>query len=205
MRTPGSALLVLSLACIMPLSAQEVHAGVGYAHIFRAGGFSFASGYLQPLNAPTSPLQHRVGGDFWYANTDVASQAPGNAARDVVGFGARYELELAHCCGRVHPMLALPVQVLRSSVPTTPEVLPAASRVTPAVVPTPEPPLPSEDQGGSAWGWGAGVELGLRVGLGPQWNLQTSGAAMYQDVYAGSTTNGAWTLHLGLGYRFGGT
>jgi hypothetical protein len=193
----------LSLLWVAAAQAQEVHGGIGYAHIFRAGGFSFTSGYLQPLNASASAVRHRVGGDFWYANTDVASQPPGNAARDIVGVGVRYDMELARCCGRLLPMLAIPVQALHSSIASAEPI--AGGGVAPAVVPTPESPLPPEDQGGSAWGWSAGVEVGLRVRLGPDWNLQTTGTAMYQDVYAGSSTNGAWALHAGLGYRFGGS
>jgi hypothetical protein len=194
-------LLSLVLASTGSAGAQQVHAGLGYAHIFRAGGFSFTSGYLQPLNGTSGAVRHRIGGDFWYANTDVASRPTGNAARDVVGLGARYELEVARCCGRVRPMLAIPVRALHSSIPTA-EAVPAV-RVAAAVVPTSQTPLPSEDREGSAWGWAAGLELGVQVMLGTQWCLQTSGTAMYQDVYAGSTTNGAWTLQLGLGYRFG--
>jgi hypothetical protein len=201
MRSCRASLIVLSLACAGSAGAQEVDGKVGYAHIFRAGGFSFATGYRQALSAVTSPLQHRVGGDFWYANTDVASLAPGNAGRSLVGLGARYEIEVTRCCGRLHPLVALPVQVLHSSVPDQLTALPGAAFL---LVPTPVSSLPAEDQSGSAWGWGAGVELGLRFSMGPQWHLQTSGTAMYQDIYAQSTTHGAWTWHLGLSYRFGG-
>jgi len=197
-----ASLLVLCLACAGPAAAQQVHAGVGYARIFRAGGFSFATGYLQGLSGVTSPLQQRVGADFWYANPDVASRSPGNAARSLVGLGARYEIEVSRCCGRVHPLIALPVQVLHSSVPDRTDIL--ASRAALLLVPGPESSLPAEDQTGSAWGWSAGVELGVRVSVGPRWNLQTSGTAMYQDIYAQSTTNGAWTWHLGVSYGFGG-
>jgi hypothetical protein len=79
-----------------------------------------------------------------------------------------------------------------------------ASRADLLLIPVPESLLPAEDQSGSAWGWSAGVELGVRVSVGTQWNLQTSGTAMYQDIYARSTTNGAWTWHLGVSYGFGG-
>ena len=194
-------LIVLSIVFAAPVSAQEVHASIGYAHIFRAGGFSFATGYLQTLGAAISPVQHRIGGDFWYANTDVASRPPGNADRSVVGVGARYEVEFVGCCGRVHPMLAVPVHALHSSVPEP--IVANSAAVSLEVVPRPEPRPPSEDRGGSAWGWGAGLELGLRVAVAPQWTLQTSGTALYQDVYAESTTNGAWAWHVGLVYRFG--
>jgi len=203
MRSFRASLIILSLACVGSAGAQEVQGGVRYAHIFRAGGFSFATGYRQALSAATSALQQRVGGDFWYANTDVASLAPGNAGRSLVGLGARYEIEITRCCGRLHPLMALPVQVLHSSVPVQPTDAPAA-RAALRLVPGPESSLPAEDQSGSAWGWGAGLELGLRVSMGAQWHLQTSGTAMYQDIYAQSTTHGAWTWHLGLSYRFGG-
>jgi hypothetical protein len=202
MRNCRASLIVLCLACAGPAVAQQVHAGVGYAHIFRAGGFSFATGYLQGLTSVTSPLQQRVGGDFWYANPDVASQTSGNAARSLVGLGARYEIEVSRCCGRFHPLIALPVQVLHSSVSETTVPLPSGAALL--LVPEPGAQLPVEDRSGSAWGWGAGVELGVRVAVGAQWNLQTSGTAMYQDIYARSTTNGAWTWHLGLSYGLGG-
>jgi hypothetical protein len=194
-------MVTLFLVCALPARAQEVHADVGYAHIFRAGGFSFATGYLRTLNAPAATARHRVGGEFWYANTDVASRPAGNADRSVVGLGARYEVELAGCCGRIHPMAAVPVRLIHSSIPEQISMLPG----TASLLLEPRPPTgpPNEDRGGSAWGWGAGVELGVRVLVSPQWNLQTSGTAMYQYVYAGSTTSGAWTWHVGLGYRFG--
>ncbi len=203
MRTCRASLIVLCLACAGPAAAQEVHAGVGYAHIFRAGGFSFATGYLQQLSGVTSPLQQRVGADFWYANPDVASQTSGNAARSLIGLGARYEIEVSGCCGRFHPLIALPVHVLHSSVPVQTVDVPTLDAAL-LLVPGPLAALPVEDRSGSAWGWGAGVELGLRVSVGAQWNLQTSGTAMYQDIYARSTTNGAWTWHLGLSYGLGG-
>jgi hypothetical protein len=203
MRNCRASLIILCLTCAGPAVAQEVHAGVGYAHIFRAGGFSFATGYLQELGGATSPLQQRVGGDFWYANPDVASQTSGNAARSLVGLGARYEIEVSRCCGRFHPLIALPVQVLHSSVPIETRNVPTLDAAL-LLIPQPLAALPVEDRSGSAWGWGAGVELGVRVAVGAQWNLQTSGTAMYQDIYARSTTNGAWTWHLGVSYGFGG-
>lgn len=194
-------MVTLFLVCAGPVRAQEVHADVGYAHIFRAGGFSFATGYLRALNAPAAAARHRVGGEFWYANTDVASRPAGNANRSVVGLGARYEVELAGCCGKVHPVAAVPVRLIHSSIPDQAMLL--AETASLLLEPRPPTELPREDRNGSAWGWGAGVELGVRVAVSPQWNLQTSGTAMYQDVYAGSTTSGAWTWHVGLGYRFG--
>jgi hypothetical protein len=193
-------LLVLSLCSAAPLGAQEVQAGLGYAHIFGAGGFSFGLGYLQSLNTASAPVRQRVGASFWYANTDVASLSPGNAARDVVGVGARYEVEVARCCGPVHPVLAVPVQLLHSAVQE--QVAPAQALAL-LIVPEPSPTAASEDLG-SAWGWGAGLELGAEVPLGTQWNLRTTGTAMYQDIYRGSAKNGAWMWHLGITYRFGG-
>jgi hypothetical protein len=177
-----------------------VQAGLGYAHIFGAGGFSFGLGYLQALNAASAPVRQRVGASFWYANTDVASLSPGNAARDVVGLGARYEVEVARCCGPVHPVLAVPIQLLHSAVQD--QAVPAQAL---ALLTVPEPsPTPSSEDFGSAWGWGAGLELGAEVPLGTQWNLRTTGTAMYQDIYPGSATNGAWMWHLGITYYFGG-
>jgi hypothetical protein len=193
---------MLSLAVPTTLMGQELQAGIGYAHIFRAGGFSLAAGYTHPIG-PSGAVRQAIGGDFWFANTEVASRTPGNTARDVVGIGARYEVGLLRCCGRVHPMAAVPVRVIHSTVPD-PAVLLPADRGPAAILPVPAPISgpPTEDTGG-AWGWGAGVELGFRVELSPQWNVGTSATAMYQDVYAGSTTNGAWTWHLGATYKLG--
>jgi hypothetical protein len=203
MRNCRASLIGLCLACAAPAAAQQVHANVGYAHIFRAGGFSFETGYLRSLSGLTSPVQQRVGADFWYANPDVASQGPGNSGRSLVGLGARYEIEVSRCCGRVHPLIAVPVQLLHSTVPDVfvAQPLPAALLLVPGSEPS---TVPVEDESGSAWGWGAGVELGVRVSVGGQWNVQTSGTAMYQDIYARSTTNGAWTWHFGVSYGFGG-
>jgi hypothetical protein len=202
MRQCAASLLALSLSCAVPLCAQEVQAGLGYAHIFGAGGLSFAMGYLQALNTVGAPVQQRLGASFWYANTDVASLSPGNSARDLVGLGARYEVKATRCCGPVHPLLALPIQLLHSAVEDRTTILAAATGFQ--LIPEPPSTLASEDRVGSAWGWGAGVELGAEVPLGTQWNIRTTGTAMYQDIYAGSATNGAWVWHLGMTYRFGG-
>jgi hypothetical protein len=202
MRRCRASLLILWLSSAAPLAAQEVQAGLGYAHIFGAGGFSFALGYLQALNRVSAPVQQRFGGSFWYANTDVASLSPGNSARDMVGLGARYEIEVTRCCGSIHPLLALPVQLLHSAVQDL--TVPLVDAIAFELIPEPSPNSSSEDRVGSAWGWGAGVELGADVPLGIQWNIRTTGTAMYQDIYAGSSTNGAWVWHLGMTYRFGG-
>jgi hypothetical protein len=98
-------------------------------------------------------------------------------------------------------VLAIPVQVLHSAVEEQAVPLPQALALL--VVPEPPHSASSEDLS-SAWGWGAGLELGAEVPIGAQWNLRTAGTAMYQDIYAGSATNGAWVWHLGLTYRFGG-
>lgn len=198
-----ASLVLLVLACATRGWGQEMRASLGYAHIFGAGGFSFDAGYLQSLSSRASSVQQRVGGNFWYANTDVATLTPGNSARDLVGFGARYELELAHCCGRLHPVLAVPLQVLHSSVNASPSVL-SESVASFAIVPPPEPVPAAQDRDGSAWGWGTGLELGLQVPLSEQWNVRTAGTALYQEIYDRSPTHGAWMLHVGLSYRFGG-
>lgn len=197
-----ASLIILCVLCAAPASAQEVQAGLGYAHIFGAGGFSFAMGYLQSLNTVSAPVRQRLGASFWYANTDVASLSPGNSARNLIGVGARYEVEATRCCGPVHPLLALPIQLLHSAVEDRTVLL--AEAIGFQLIPEPPPTLSSEDRVGAAWGWGAGVELGVEVPLGTQWNVRTTGTAMYQDIYTRSTTNGAWVWHLGATYRFGG-
>ena len=194
-------MVTLFLVSAVPARAQELHADVGYAHIFRAGGFSFATGYLRGLSAPAAAAQQRVGGNSGTPIPMSRHGPRGMRAAASSGSGRATRSNLRDAVAEIHPVAAVPVRLIHSSIPDQITMLPQ----TASLLLEPQPPtaLPSEDRDGSAWGWGAGVELGVRVVLSPQWNLQTSGTAMYQDVYAGSTTSGAWTWHVGLGYRFG--
>lgn len=181
----------------------EVQAGLGYARVFHGGGISFAAAAERPISSDSSPLRHALGLSFWYANTTVASTPEDPGGRELVGLGIRYELSLHSRSRSVRPVLAVPVQVLRSSIPE--RTFPAAALASFRAGPEPPESFPVEDQGGAAWGWGAGLELGIHVALGDQLSAQTSVQGMYQDIYAASSTSGAWTWHTGITYRFGGS
>jgi hypothetical protein len=180
----------------------EVQAGLGYARAFHGGGISFAAGVQRPMSSPSSAIQHALGLNLWYANTTVASTPDAPGGRDLVGLGVRYELGLRARSRYVRPVLAVPVQVLRSSIPDRAFLTAATASFRSG----PEAPraFPVEDRQGAAWGWGAGLEFGLHVALGEQVSAQTSALGMYQDIYAGSSTSGAWSWHTGITYRFGG-
>jgi len=198
-------LLPASLIQSTPSQAQrpdlELQAGLGYARLFDAGGLSFSAVVDRGVGSSQTPLQHALGLSFWYAHTRVASEIPESSLRrDLVGLGIRYQLGLRRCCGPVHPYMAVPLQVLRSSIEDVADLQPflAAHGI-------PEPPngRPAEDQAGGAWGWGAGLELGVRLGLAENLDVHTSMQGLYHDIYADESRNGAWSWHAGLIYRFG--
>jgi hypothetical protein len=140
-----------------------------------------------------------VGVSFWYAHTKIASAPEEPARRDLLGLGLRYRLGWQHCCGALHPFMAIPLQVLHSSIEDVP-----ALQASVAAHNIPEPPagIPSEDFTGAAWGWGAGLELGLGVGLTDGLTGETRVQGLYHDIHADASSNTAWTWHTGLSYRF---
>jgi hypothetical protein len=196
-----SAVLISTLTFVTSISAQtsglELQAGLGYARAFDGGGVSFAAGVENPLSSPTSKLQHALGAGIWYSEMSIAS-APGSSnQRHLTGLGMRYQVALR--AGRARPYLAVPVQVLRSNIPDRTDILQASLSVS--GVPDLGPPTPVEDRIGSAWGWGAGLELGFRLGLSPQLSAQTAVQGLYQRIYESGTRNGAWTIHGGFTYQ----
>jgi hypothetical protein len=199
-------LIVASMAAFSSLvQAQargvEVQAGLGYAKVFNGGGVSLAAVVERPLVSPTKPLQHALGLSFWYARTKIASTPDDSRGRNLVGLGLRYQLGLQSCCGSIQPFLAVPLQLLRSSIEDR------ATLVTVSAnshgVPQPPPDPPAEDRVGAAWGWGTGLELGVRLGIDENLSAHTSVQGLYQDIYADGTSNGAWNWHAGLRYQFG--
>jgi hypothetical protein len=180
-------------------SALELQAGLGYARAFDGGGISFAAAVERPLSRQTSRVQQALGGSFWYSQMSIGSQPSSSNERQLMGIGMRYQLELR--AGRTRPFLAVPLQVLRSNIPVQPTLQPASLSVT--GVPDPGPTTPIEDRMGSEWGWGAGLELGFRVGLSQQLSAQTSVQGLYHRIYESGGRNGAWTIHAGLTYQLG--
>jgi len=178
-------------------SALELQAGLGYARAFDGGGISFAAAIERPLSAQTSRVQQALGGSFWYSQMSIASQPSSSNERHLVGLGMRYQLEFR--AGRARPFLAVPLQILRSNIPEQASLQPASLSMT--GVPDLGPATPVEDRIGSEWGWGAGVELGFRVGLSQQLSAQTSVQGLYHRIYDSGTRNGAWAIHVGLGYQ----
>jgi hypothetical protein len=198
MRTTLVAMVICTIAAPSQIQAQapvELKAGLGYARMFDAGGVSFAAN-VDRLLTPGARLQHAVGGSFWYAHTGIASRANDPYGRHVLGLGVRYQLALGSA-ESFRPFVAVPVRILRSSIPDRTDLLPASFRFG---VPEPPPPTPVEDLVGSEWGWGSGLEVGFAVGLGGRLRGQTSVELLYQDIYRGESSNGAWTWHAGLSY-----
>jgi hypothetical protein len=194
-----SIVLTSSLSFISPVTAQtsslELQAGLGYARAFDGGGPSFIAAVEQPLSAPTSTLQHALGGGLWYSHMSISSGY--TAGRDLMGLGLRYQLQLH--AGRVRPFVAVPLQVLRSNIPARATLQSASLSVS--GIPDLGPPTPVEDRMGSEWGWGTGLEAGFRIGLSPQLSAQASAQGLYQRIYESGTRNGAWTIHGGITYQ----
>ena len=195
--------LIISPWLVSPATAQttglEVQAGLGYARAFDGGGLSLAAALERPLSAPTSKFQHALGGSLWYSHMSLASGY--TAGRHLMGIGLRYQLELGACCGHARPFLAVPLQVLRSNVPSRPTLQSAGLLMT--GIPDPGGPTPVEDRMGAEWGWGTGLELGFRLDLSQELSFQTSVQGLYHRIYESGTQNGAWTIHGGITYHPG--
>jgi hypothetical protein len=199
-----STLVILALGLpglVSPAAAQtsslEFQAGLGYAHAFDGGGPSFAAAAERLLSPQSNRLQHALGGSLWYSEMSVGSRSNSANDRKMLGLGIRYQLEFKS--GGARPFLALPLQLLRSSVADITTIQGASLAVT--GVPNTGAPTPIEDRAGSDWGFGTGIELGLRLGLAPGWSAQTSVQGLYHRIYDSSRRNSAWTIHGGITYR----
>jgi len=201
MRTTRFSPVLFSLVFCSPAWAQDTGVqfgvGLGYARMFHAGGVSFAAAVDRSVSPESGRLRHAVGGTFWYAHTDIASNPADPEGREILGVGVRYRLGFGPSSAGL--FVAVPVQLLHSSVPDRPMLQASIGRHG---IPEPPPAPPEEDRIGSAWGWGAGLELGLRVALAPRLSAQTSVQGLYQDIYAESRDNGAWNWHAGLTFDF---
>jgi hypothetical protein len=202
-----SALLsVFSFMMLLPsgIPAQtptlELQAGLGYARVFNAGGISFSAALDRSLSGIHSRLQQALGGSVWYAHTGIASAPDDPEGRDLYGIGLRYRIAFRPSQS-FRPFLAVPVELLHSSIADRDDLVSAAlGRV-------PEPPAarPVEDLVGGEWGWGTGLEAGFRVGSGERLSAQTSVQVLYQDIYDSGTRKGAWNWHAGVSYALGGS
>lgn len=194
-----SIVLTSSISFISPVTAQtsglELQAGLGYARAFDGGGLSLAAALERPLSAPTSSVQHALGGSLWYSHMSIASGY--TAGRDLMGLGLRYQLQLG--AGRVRPFVAVPLQVLLSNIPVSATL----ASLSVGGIPDLGPPTPVEDRMGSEWGWGTGLEVGFRIGLSQNLSAQTSVQGLYHRIYESSTRNTAWTIHGGITYQPG--
>lgn len=204
MRVASIILFLASIPHLSSISAAqspnlELEAGLGYARVFDGGGLSLSAALDRPLGSTTAPLHHALGVGLWYANTKVASDEPEPPRRDMLGLGVRYRLGWQRCCGALHPFMAVPLQVLRSSIEDVPTL---QAHVAAHGIPEPPPGIPTENFTGGAWGWGAGLELGVEIGLAEGLNGETRVQGLYHDIYQGASSNTAWTWHSGLSYRF---
>lgn len=198
--------ILLVLSCTALFSAEiraqaefELQAGIGYARVFDGGGISLTAALDRSLSSPSARLQHRLGGGLWYAHTSIASEPEDSRGRNLYGVGVRYQLALVNAAS-FRPYLAVPLQVLLSSIPDRSTLQPTFSG---AGIPDPGPPAPIEDRVGGEFGWGTGLELGFRVGSGAL-SGHTSVQALYQDIYGNGSRHGAWNWHAGVSYSFNG-
>jgi hypothetical protein len=203
MRAVTVLVLLSTTAIAASLPAQSpalsLQAGLGYARVFHAGGVSLAAALDRAFSPQPSAVQQAVGGSFWYAHTGIASLPNDTEGRDLYGIGLRYKV--AFRASRLfRPYLAVPVQLLHSRISDRAELLSAnVSRV-------PQLPAagPVEDRVGGEWGWGTGLEIGLRVGGEKRLSAQTAAQVLYQDIYDSGNQKGAWNWHAGLSYALGG-
>jgi len=178
-------------------SVYELQAGLGYSRLFDAGGISFAAAVDRSLSPATAGVLHGLGGTFWYTRTGIASRPDDPESRTTVGLGARYRLVLPGSQS-VRPFLAVPVQALYSQIPDRAGLVSASLAVQ--SVPEADSYVPAEDVVGGNLGWGAGLELGLRIQVGDRLSGQTSVQGLYQDIYEDSSRHGAWSWHAGISY-----
>jgi hypothetical protein len=126
-----------------------------------------------------------------------------DVGRDLVGLGLRYSLGFLNS-GSFRPFVAVPLQVLHSQVADhriTADLQSASLSGVPEASPLP----PLGDQVRGEWGWGTGLEAGLRVVANNRVSAQSSLQVLYQDIYGSESRNGAWNWHVGLSYAFGGS
>jgi hypothetical protein len=196
-------ILLCTLSRVSFVAAQnanlELEAGLGYARVFDGGGLSLSAALDRPLGSTVAPLHHALGVSLWYAHTKVASASSEPPRRDLLGLGVRYRLGWQRCCGTLHPFMAVPLQVLRSSIEDAPVLL---AKVAVHGIPEPPPRRPAENFTGAAWGWGTGLELGLELELAEGLSGETRVQGLYHDIYDGASSNTAWTWHTGMSYRF---
>jgi hypothetical protein len=204
MRFARLLIAVLTLGLPSQLQAQasvyELQAGLGYSRLFDAGGVSFAAAVDRSLSPATAGVLHGLGGTFWYTRTGIASRPDDPESRTTVGLGARYRLTLPGSQS-VRPFLAVPLQALYSQIPESDRVdLLSGSLAAQSVPEAEDSYIPAEDLVGGNLGWGAGLELGLRVQVGGRLSGQTSVQGLYQDIYEDSSRHSAWSWHAGISY-----
>ncbi len=180
-------------------AAVELQAGVGYARLFDAGGISFAAAVDRHLSPASRKWQHALGGSLWYAHTGIASAPDDPEGRHVLGLGVRYQLGLSRT-KTFRPFLAVPLQLLHSNIPDR-ATLQSTSLLLQGV-PDPGPSRPVEDHIGGEWGWGTGLEFGMRIGLSKDLSAHTSVQGLYQSIYEAGTRHSAWNWHAGISYGF---
>jgi hypothetical protein len=194
--------LLVTAVLSSPASGQrpgvQLGAGLGYARLFDGGGLSFAAAVERPLSDRSRTLQHALGGSLWYAHTDIASNPDDPEGRHTVGIGFRYQMGVG--ASSTGLFLAIPLQLLHSSIPDRAAL--ASMNLVANGIPEGPAERPDQDRIGSAWGWGAGLELGFRLGLARQLSAQSSVQGLYQDIYESSRNHGAWSWHAGLTYHF---
>ena len=156
---------VLLPTVVTELEAQRtdikvaVTASAVYVRAFGGEGEGVAVEALRMLPVSLLGTQHSFGLSAWVTKADIASGHPFGARRTLGGVGVRWQIAIETLSGHVRPFVAVPVQLMFSSIP---DGFFLASFGSPTV--------PVADRGhhrtALSTGVGAGLELNVTSGVG---------------------------------------
>ncbi len=157
---------VLLPTVVTELEAQRtdvkvaVTASAVYVRAFGGEGEGVAVEALRMLPFSLLGTQHSFGLSAWYTKADIASGHPFGAQRTLGGVGVRWQAAIETLSGHVRPFLAVPVQLMFSSIPGM-GAFPTSFE---------SPTVPVADRGHQrtalSTGVGAGLKLNVTSGVG---------------------------------------
>ena len=161
--------ILLLFAAVCPAAAQleaqrtdvkvAVTGSAVYVRAFGGEGEGVAVEALRMLPFSLLGAQHSFGLSAWYTKADIASGHPFGAQRTLGGVGVRWQIAI-DTSGHVRPFVAVPVQLMFSSIPGM------------GAFPTSfgSPTVPVADRGHQrtalSTGVGAGLKLNVTSGVG---------------------------------------